>query len=103
MISLFLLETDTQPEHMAPQQTQCQTALLSKGGEGRENGVNGSKMLLTLLPTRAGITLSPSLLFTGWLRYCLKFRMTQNGLPQSGAIPSKGGKMRRRQEAASQI
>ena len=55
MISLFLLETDTQPENTAPQQTQCQTALLSKGREGRENGVNGSKMLLTLLPTRAGI------------------------------------------------
>lgn len=60
MISLFLLETDTQSKHTALKQTQCQTALLLKGCEGRENGVNGSKMLLTLLPTQVRLLPSPS-------------------------------------------
>lgn len=81
MISLSLLETDTQSKHTALKQTQCQTELLLKGCEGRENGVNGSKMLLTLLPTQVRL-LPFRLAFTGAITGqgpCLKFRMTQNG------------------------
>lgn len=52
MISLFPSETDRVDAHITETHTRCQSMLLYKGCEGRENGVNGSKMLLTLFPTQ---------------------------------------------------
>lgn len=63
MISLFLLETDT------AKQTVSDCAAL-KGCEGRENGVNGSRMLLTLLPTQVRPLPSPSCFH--WYNYSMR-------------------------------
>lgn len=66
--------------HNTEADTQCQTALLLKGCERIENGVNGSKMVLTLLPTQSDSSL---------LRHC--FHWYNYSTRQSGAVPSKGG------------
>lgn len=75
----------TQRKHTV-KQTPCQTVLLLKGCERRENGVNGSKMVLTLLPTQVRLRPSPSLLSLLQLQYKAR---------QSGAAPSKGGNKKR--------
>lgn len=72
-----LLETDIHSES-----THGVRLLLLKGCERRENGVNGSKMVLTLLPTQVRLRPSPSLLSLVQLQYKAR---------QSGAAPSKGG------------
>lgn len=58
-ISLFLLETDTQSQHTSSLK-ECQTVLPLKDCAGRENGVNGSEMLLTVLRTQVRFLPFPS-------------------------------------------
>lgn len=105
MISLFLLETDTQSKHPALKQTQCQTVLLLKGCAGTENGVNGSKMLLTLLPTQVRLLPLPSCLHrcNYSRRPPSEIQDDAKCLARSGGVPSTGGKMRRKQQVVKQI
>lgn len=78
-ISLFLLETDTQSQHTSSLK-ECQTVLPLKDCAGRENGVNGSEMLLTVLRTQVRFLPFPScfllLQFSG---PCQKLRMFLSG------------------------
>lgn len=86
-ISLFLLETDTQSQHTSSLK-ECQTVLPLKDCAGRENGVNGSEMLLTVLRTQ--VRFLPFLSCFLLLQFsgpCQKLRMFLSGSTKCWKLP----------------